>query len=674
MPPEVTDETTEEPNGSPADETTEEVSSATTVETADTEASANTDVPVTAAPAPTAKITDNSASPTTTTTEVEDNAAAPAAAQESGMANYMAYAPRTARTRAHDSALEAAHKEAEKTKSRFLRTKRRFGLIPLKDPAEVAVVKAAINELGNLINSPVPKEDTDYAFGVETICQAYDKLIRSCRTFSAFVKGKRKPSRKELSWAEIAEEIIPQSERERDIFKMAEGEYVTGNRLDGGFWTEILYTVRSRQLTQSDVDKAGAGTSDLTIKKNADGSREYIKPEERSAANDEISTYMKMYAQTGDEAKRLMDSMLQSGRVAAFSLEMKSVFAEIVERIMQDGYEVKDAVEVAIEDNEYSLNKQNLISSATRSVMGDHLKDFVMFAYKKNMEFTVSVNDAKIKANSTISDRSASTSRLAERLGLGGVVAKSETVMLKKANGSLTRANSMEGIVGGNTVEAGLLVAYLQKNQRIEFSGEGAKQLFELQIFDLISGQIDRHMGNYKLIIRFEPSEDSLYKKDIDPAHPPAPPNAGPGVYVVEGVKAIDNDMSFGEMHQESGNKMYGKTPALYSQDYRKAASIPFISKELYDRLTMPIMDAIIGYDQFDLRSSDEIRELKTRFVQVRNQIQALVASGKMKVISDKSKYDEEYRAYMENRDDYYLSYLSQILDFRSNKFFMRMM
>lgn len=157
---------------------------------------------------------------------------------------------------------------------------------------------------------------------------------------------------------------------------------------------------------------------------------------------------------------------------------------------------------------------------------------------KKATEFEVATESAQIDAGSTVSDRNASSTRVAKRLGLSDTVARSETVLLSELGDRervrrVFRANVMESVSGDNTMTMAKLsdsVRIASKGsdlygKEIVFSGRAARQMFELQIFDLITGQVDRHFNN--IMARFDISGSQV---------------------VITGIKAIDNDLSFGKV------------------------------------------------------------------------------------------------------------------------------
>ena len=141
----------------------------------------------------------------------------------------------------------------------------------------------------------------------------------------------------------------------------------------------------------------------------------------------------------------------------------------------------------------------------------------------------------------------------------------------------------------------------------------------DLQILDLIAGQIDRHTNNYMAF--FDDSTDKI---------------------LIEGIKAIDNDMAFGQT--KSKEVQFGESFMTPLADTFGSISVPCISQELYDRIMTPGIDLAMRFDQLDLRSQSEINSLIERFLFVRKQISELVGQGRIIVIKDENEWETVFK------------------------------
>ena len=208
-------------------------------------------------------------------------------------------------------------------------------------------------------------------------------------------------------------------------------------------------------------------------------------------------------------------------------------------------------------------------------------------------------------------------SRLAEDLGAGEVIAKSETAVMEK-DGKLMRFNIMEGAKG---ISMGDMDDKLKemKNEygidiQLEYTSEALNQLTKMQILDLISGQIDRNTNNY-FVEYFE-----------DPQHPE--------VWKITNIKGIDNDLSFGMIPgQEVIDHGTGRAGSLVDKKYN-TVSIPFIEAEFWEQIQKYTKDAAI-FSQADLRTEEEINFMWERFETVKSELEKLIRDERLQVILD---------------------------------------
>jgi len=126
--------------------------------------------------------------------------------------------------------------------------------------------------------------------------------------------------------------------------------------------------------------------------------------------------------------------------------------------------------------------------------------------------------------------RNVATSRMANLLGLGHLVARSQTAEIyDKKTGQIIRGNLMDQAAGEEFDTAAKKFAGIYKKKKGEeprdsmnaFSGGFQKDLMNLQVLDVLCGQTDRHQSNM------------MYKFDEESG-------------TLTGLQAFDNDASFG--------------------------------------------------------------------------------------------------------------------------------
>ncbi len=532
------------------------------------------------------------------------------------------------------------HEAVEAVKVKILQSQRKFGLVKIRDRQEVAALKEAIAALGNALGENIPQNDEAlYAVQVQTILEDYGILINCCRNVQGYLDKKRFRSGQDTIMRQMVGQLLAQSEKERDVFQVLRESYISGQLGAGsGTWTDALYQARSISLDVNNMTDIGGGTSTVYEQRNEDGTYRYIKKADRIAPDNEMTTFMKMYAAEGAlgtrEIEELFEAAKNDGKI------LSSVIVNLEDLVSVYGTMRGKKTEEQIAND---IDKVIAIRPTTLRAFGDKTKlmSFLKYASKKSTEYTNGTEDgAKIAPGSIVSNRNVSTSRAAKRLGLGNIIADSETVSLIQADGSVVLANYMEGVKGeGITEMAKLMIMAKEQGMELELTGNAVKEIFELQIFDLICGEIDRHENNYMAFYTVTPKDQT----------------GNGGKFTVSRIKGIDNDLSFGNMSAELMNGgIEHLIPLGMSFDINGKAilpekiSVPFISKQFYDRLMSPLTKDFLIMEQMDIRSKTELSALGERFMSIQQQVSALVSSGKMLVIADESEYERVYREKME--------------------------
>lgn len=176
-----------------------------------------------------------------------------------------------------------------------------------------------------------------------------------------------------------------------------------------------------------------------------------------------------------------------------------------------------------------------------------------------------------------MSRRNVATSRIAELLGLGKLVAKSRTVEIyDNATGKTIRGNLMDQAEGKDYYDQ-----INTKLQQREITSGFMRDVTNLQVLDMLCGQVDRHERNM------------LYKTD----------NQGR----VSGIQAIDNDAAFG-MNEDavSSSKANSDRKDARVFDLSGEMIIPYMDAELAERIEN-LDEAVVRYVLSDLLKKEEI-------------------------------------------------------------------
>lgn len=186
--------------------------------------------------------------------------------------------------------------------------------------------------------------------------------------------------------------------------------------------------------------------------------------------------------------------------------------------------------------------------------------------------------------------RNVATSRVAALLGLGHLVAKSETAELyDEATGRTLRGNLMEKAAGASSAgeflktaknRAPAAAAGAQKTTSVSASGGFQRDLCSLQVLDVICGQMDRHANNFFVTAR-ENGE-------------------------LTGLQGIDNDAAFGRREtvtsSEDGER---HDRAVYDIDSGELV-LPYMDRELAARIQQLEPD-MLRFALKDLLKDEEI-------------------------------------------------------------------
>ncbi|MCR5098209.1 MAG: hypothetical protein K6B14_04600 [Lachnospiraceae bacterium] len=210
--------------------------------------------------------------------------------------------------------------------------------------------------------------------------------------------------------------------------------------------------------------------------------------------------------------------------------------------------------------------------------------DFFVSFRKDAVLSIVGHDTADISAGEDMAKRNVATSRLAALLGIGDMMPKSEMATIE------TAGKKMYGVVMGEakgTNADSLLGSQVDpefKGQRLEYSNEALRDLLDMQIFDALCGQIDRHTGNQMFMLEKE-SKDGKTRN------------------VVKKVFGIDNDMSFGKINY--AEIMDSNRAVLKRVEDSHGLFLPGMSRELAESI-LALDPALVNYEMLGLLNKKE--------------------------------------------------------------------
>ena len=541
--------------------------------------------------------------------------------------------------------LAEAHRAVNDKKQELLDSKVTHWIFTFSDSTEMGKVKDSIRELDRLMRGAMPRDKKGFGTSLGQIRQSYRTMTDNCRKYVTHIvsrgRGKGKSGARRL---ELVREILAQSLNEQAVFEMPSTDLYEQNK-NGNSWEDILYSARAEKISESDktITKVGAGTSTIYRKENEDGSTSYIKAEEKLSDQGLWLTYIDEYASSGlpgaaEMAGVIREAYMEERNNDSYE-DMTEMERELNNNVICDmlnsvgntaDEEVRIERQKGESDRAYKLRvKQKIaeyqrekvdyymsdIDSKTGAYIKDHYDEFIEMAKytcKKHNEFRVATGFALIDAGETISNRNVSTSRMAGKYGMGDVVAESKTVLIGNDDGSIIKANSMEGIEGKTMGE--LKKVAKAEGITVTLTENAMRQLMQLQVFDLICGQIDRHLNNYIPIYEI----------------------TGEKEYTVTAIKAIDNDMSFGSGMESITENISNQKSVLIDDK----VTVPYLPRDFYNSI-MDYTPEMADYDQMDIRSQKELNALGARITAMQNQLQQLVNNKKIILLDTEAEWKE---------------------------------
>jgi len=220
----------------------------------------------------------------------------------------------------------------------------------------------------------------------------------------------------------------------------------------------------------------------------------------------------------------------------------------------------------------------------------------------------------------SLTKRNVASSRVAEFLGAGDVIAHSELAEVKDASGKTVTGMLMQQAQGREGMEIKKELVYARQKEGFELgipsndvefgkipagrsTGSLQKSMSTLQVMDFITGQEDRHAGNYFVQQNAE------------------------GKFT--GVTGIDNDFAFG-----AGTKSQNHARKVI-QDGR--LYIPHMDKQLAERVLQLTRDQIVLL-LGDLLKPNDIDPCWTRIQMLQDAIKADMADPQSKVLVEKDE------------------------------------
>lgn len=211
----------------------------------------------------------------------------------------------------------------------------------------------------------------------------------------------------------------------------------------------------------------------------------------------------------------------------------------------------------------------------------------------------VMLDSSKMETGTDFSRLNEATTRLADLLGVGGLIAHSQEMEIE-TDGKRIRGNFMEKALGEdiNSVDPEVLMKFAQV-EKMQSPGLN-KDLSNLRVFDYLCYQKDRHSGN--LLYRLgEPGAD--------------------GHRQILGVMGIDNDLAFSPYTEQNRRENQGTVSELEDMNFISADLAERITGLDREKLEYAVGD-ILGEKEMDAlitRVEDMKHNIRTRMIPVKD-------------------------------------------------------
>ena len=488
----------------------------------------------------------------------------------------------------------------------------------------------------------------------------------------------------------VVDDFFKKITKERVFFSNMVSEFLAGHKTykKNTTWNDIIKQGTKTVYNVGGLKNLGGGTSDVYKILGKEGKNRYFKPEE-NLQKDRVSTFKQVL--TTELQKFMKDDKLkpeekQEIKYLALNLQRaiekdyndtfegsEPYLYNVITKPMvnyQDGgsfrentakffkkacygtkvrepkfekiyKEITQPQKLVIEGEEITVpgpqifqvfdflrNKKDLSPACLKAMRDFAAKVMTDFVFKLN-QFEVSTDTAKIPAGRNISDRNVFTSRAAGILGIGHLVAYSETAVAQKDGKQIT-GNLMEEakgemikIIGKKVTKQGGKV-YLQPEKQ-RYSVRAIKDINTMRIFDILLGQVDRHEENFHYITHQEGDTK-----------------------VLDSVHMIDNDMCGGTLTVEDIKQ--GRGVAMpYDREELRALPNELLEKlRNLDINTLKLMGGgILNKKEFS-SLEERLQFIKSEIREIDKEQQALYESEKEEDIEKAFlMQDENYRALM---------------------------
>lgn len=389
-----------------------------------------------------------------------------------------------------------------------------------KDGTEMQQVKECQRQIGLAMKGNMRLDKEEFRAELRALEEKYDNLLQACERYRESHQRPRTTSGKERLRLVTATMQMAQQEKEQLREKAEELHQAAVKwELPTLVWGNVLGMIRGMEFDVNRLENVrtiGGGTSELQVIRANQKEYYFKEAEQLTTAMEGFQKYCQDIGKDAKEKKIYegVEALMQDNRVK------DELMVEIIYRLNRA--KTEEERQAVFTDFVGHLVHRGIITSL--ELTDQQTQNILQEAFEQYEKLSTRYDVAKlagISEGEDLSKRNVLTSRMAAIMKMPQLVALSNQAVLHRGGMEQQRGIVMAQAAG---IEAAKLYSEAKDaNKQVVHTPEMIRQAANLQLFDMICGQVDRNYGN-----RFYSYEE----RD--------------GKYVITGVQGIDNDMAFG--------------------------------------------------------------------------------------------------------------------------------
>lgn len=492
------------------------------------------------------------------------------------------------------------------------------------DSASYDAVKSAITDFNASLHNQLDSEDSETnMYFYELSCNKLSDLIASCdeyiNTHDPWTGAGKARKRLVRQIKSIAQIDLMNLSSNKVVFESMSPEEQAETKITGMLKISRTLHLKTDNFNALRDSKATGGMASDVMKVNVSGDNVGGVQEGEKATH-----YFKFEDEFDVSEESFKGKFVLNNLLKRFAGDITEEDEKLIrERMAEQTQKVVDA----------SLNLDSLTEGGKNAMLAINK---LLSGASNTYEIMKEIGSAGLGKKTNVSRRNVATSRMAELLGVGNLVAKSETVEITDKQGNSYTGNLMTSAKGSKAAmdisgenkagenEKTLVDASKNGGYQLKtaVSGGFQRDLCNLQILDCICGQVDRHRGNF-LVSQGEDGE-------------------------LTGLQGIDNDAAFG-LDDDFSLKESRKNRTVINNE-TGLLHMPFIDDGIARRIEA-IDGSAIEYILKDLLTKEEIKAAVVRFNKIKQAIKNTRKADPSRFLENENSWNDDTAQEMINQN-----------------------